>query len=33
VTAPAYMLNANITDIARDAEEVIKAIMAMVGKK
>ena len=33
VTAPAYMLNANITDIALDAEEVIKAIMAMVGKK
>jgi enhancing lycopene biosynthesis protein 2 len=33
VTAPAYMLNANITDIARDAEEVIKAIMEMVGKK
>jgi enhancing lycopene biosynthesis protein 2 len=33
VTAPAYMLNANITDIARDAEAVIKAIMEMVGKK
>jgi len=33
VTAPAYMLNANITDIARDAEEVIKAIIEMVGKK
>jgi len=33
VTAPAYMLNANITDIARDAEEVIKAIMEMVRKK
>jgi len=27
------MLNANITDIARDAEAVIKAIMEMVGKK
>jgi enhancing lycopene biosynthesis protein 2 len=33
VTAPAYMLNANITDIARDAEEVIKAIMEMVEAK
>jgi enhancing lycopene biosynthesis protein 2 len=33
VTAPAYMLSANLTDIARDAEAVIKAIMEMVGKK
>ena len=33
VTAPAYMLNANITDIVRDAEAVIKAIMEMVEKK
>jgi enhancing lycopene biosynthesis protein 2 len=30
VTAPAYMLNATITDIARDADEVIKAIKEMV---
>jgi enhancing lycopene biosynthesis protein 2 len=30
VTSPAYMLNATITDIARDAEEVIKAIKEMV---
>jgi enhancing lycopene biosynthesis protein 2 len=30
VTSPAYMLNATITDIARDAEEVIKAIKKMV---
>ncbi len=33
VTAPAYMLNATITDIARDAEEVIKAIKEMVKQK
>ena len=33
VTSPAYMLNANITDIARDAEEVIKAIREMVEAK
>ena len=33
VTTPAYMLNACLTDIARDAEEVIKAIMEMVGRK
>lgn len=33
VTAPAYMLNATITDIARDAEEVIKAIKEMVENK
>jgi enhancing lycopene biosynthesis protein 2 len=30
VTTPAYMLNATITDIARDAEEVIKAIKQIV---
>jgi len=33
VTAPAYMLNATITEIARDAEEVIKAIKEMVEQK
>ena len=33
VTTPAYMLNASITDIARDAEEVIKAIKEMVEAK
>ena len=33
VTTPAYMLNATITDIARDAEEVIKAIKEMVEAK
>ena len=33
VTAPAYMLNATITEIARDAEEVIKAIKEMVEAK
>ena len=33
VTAPAYMLNATITEIARDAEEVIKAIKEMVEEK
>lgn len=33
VTAPAYMLNATITEIARDAEEVIKAIKEMVKQK
>ena len=30
VTTPAYMLNATITEIAHDAEEVIKAIKEMV---
>lgn len=30
VTAPAYMLDATITEIARDAEEVIKALKEMV---
>jgi len=33
VTAPAYMLNATITEIARDAEEVIKAIKEMVEER
>jgi enhancing lycopene biosynthesis protein 2 len=33
VTAPAYMLNATITEIARDAEEMIKAIREMVEAK
>jgi enhancing lycopene biosynthesis protein 2 len=33
VTAPAYMLNATLTEIARDAEEVIKAIKEMVEQK
>jgi enhancing lycopene biosynthesis protein 2 len=33
VTAPAYMLNATITEIARDADEVIKAIKEMVEEK
>ena len=33
VSAPAYMLNATITEIARDAEEVIKAIKEMVEAK
>lgn len=33
VTAPAYMLNATITEIARDAEEVTKAIKEMVEQK
>jgi len=33
VTAPAYMLDATITEIARDAEEVIKAIKEMVEEK
>jgi len=30
VTAPCYMLNSSLTDIAHDAEEVIKAIKEMV---
>jgi len=33
VTAPCYMLNATISEIARDAEEVIKAIKEMVEEK
>ena len=33
VTAPAYMLDATITEIARDAEEVIKALKEMVEEK
>ncbi len=33
VTAPAYMLDATITEIASDAEEVIKAIKEMVEAK
>ncbi len=33
VTAPAYMLNATITEIARGAEEVIKAIKEMAEQK
>jgi enhancing lycopene biosynthesis protein 2 len=33
VTAPCYMLNATLTDIARDAEEVIKALRRMIEKK
>ncbi len=33
VTAPAYMLNATITEIAHDAEEVIKALKEMVEQK
>jgi len=33
VTAPAYMLNATISEIARDAEEVIKAIKEMAEQK
>jgi enhancing lycopene biosynthesis protein 2 len=33
VTAPAYMLNATITEIARDAEELIRAIKEMVEEK
>jgi len=33
VTAPAYMLNATITEIARDAEELIRAIKEMVEQK
>lgn len=33
VTTPAYMLNATITDIARDAEEVIKALKEMTEEK
>jgi enhancing lycopene biosynthesis protein 2 len=32
VTTPAYMLNATITEIAHDAEEVIKAIKEMIEK-
>jgi enhancing lycopene biosynthesis protein 2 len=33
VTTPAYMLDANISDIARDAEELIKVIKELAEKK
>ncbi|MDM8001319.1 MAG: isoprenoid biosynthesis glyoxalase ElbB [Bacteroidota bacterium] len=33
VTAPCYMLNATISEIARDAEAVVKALMELSGKK
>ncbi|MEZ5018940.1 MAG: isoprenoid biosynthesis glyoxalase ElbB [Bacteroidales bacterium] len=33
VTAPCYMLNATITDIARDAEAVVHALMELAGEK
>ncbi len=33
VTAPCYMLNATISEIARDAEAVVKAVMELTGKK
>ena len=32
VTAPCYMLNATISEIARDAEAVVKALMELSGK-
>jgi enhancing lycopene biosynthesis protein 2 len=32
VTAPCYMLEATITDIARDAEEVVKALLQLTGR-
>lgn len=33
VTAPCYMLNATISEIARDAEAVVKALTELSGKK
>jgi len=33
VTAPCYMLNATISEIARDAEAVVKALIELTGKK
>ncbi len=33
VTAPCYMLNATISEIARDTEAVVKALMELSGKK
>ena len=33
VTAPCYMSNATISEIARDAEEVVKALIELTGKK
>ena len=33
VTAPCYMMNATISEIARDAEEVVKALIELTGKK
>lgn len=33
VTAPCYMLSATISDIARDAEAVVKALMELCGRK
>ena len=32
VTAPCYMLDATLTDIARDAEEVVKVLMELAGR-
>jgi len=32
VTAPCYMLDATVSEIARDAEAVIKTIMELTGK-
>jgi len=33
VTAPCYMINATISEIARDAEAVVKALIELTGKK
>jgi len=33
VTSPCYMLDATITDIAHDAEEMIRAVIKLSGKK
>ena len=33
VTAPCYMLNSTISDIARDAEAVVKALIELTGRK